>query len=224
MSRIFSEKNIKKNRSTCQKLPFGSIIKNTMKKREEIILATLDLAAKYGLKSLSMSQIAEAVGIQKPSLYNHFDSKESLICEMYQFLREQSKANQTPPTLDLSLDVHEILCQYVASYKQMVASEAMMNFYKVIYSERTTNPDAAQILIEETNKMVAATKMLLQYLVEQGKLIITDLDSAAISFAMTIHSLIDFELDCAQADEQFDATQINNYIKWFCAQNQKEAK
>ena len=195
-----------------------------MKTKERIILATLDLAAEYGLKSLSMSQIAEAVGIRKPSLYNHFDSKESLIREMYQFLREQSKANQTPPALDMSLSAYEILCQYVASYKQMISNEAMMNFYKVIYAERTTNPDAAQILIDETNKMVAATKMLLQYLAEQGKLAISDLDSAAISFAMTIHSLIDFELDCAQTDEQFDTSQINNFIKWFCVQNQKEAK
>ena len=195
-----------------------------MKTKERIILATLDLAAEHGLKSLSMSQIAEAVGIRKPSLYNHFDSKESLIREMYQFLREQSKANQTPPALNMSLSAYEILCQYVASYKQMISNEAMMNFYKVIYAERTTNPDAAQILIDETNKMVAATKMLLQYLAEQGKLAISDLDSAAISFAMTVHSLIDFELDCAQADEQFDTSQINNYIKWFCVQNQKEAK
>jgi hypothetical protein len=124
----------------------------------------------------------------------------------------------------MSLNAHEILSQYVMSYKQMISNEAMMNFYKVIYAERTTNPDAAQILIEETNKMVTATKMLLQYLTEQRKLAITDLDSAAISFAMTIHSLIDFELDCAQADEKFDTSQIDNYIKWFCAQNQKEAK
>ena len=72
-------------------------------------MATLDLAAEHGLKSLSMSQIAEAVGIRKPSLYNHFDSKESLIREMYQFLREQSKANQTPPALNMSLSAYEIL-------------------------------------------------------------------------------------------------------------------
>ncbi len=41
-----------------------------MSKKEEIIYATLELAAEYGLKSLSMSQIAEKVGIKKPSLYN----------------------------------------------------------------------------------------------------------------------------------------------------------
>ena len=47
-----------------------------MNTKEKIILSTLDLASKYGLKSLSMSQIAESVGIKKPSLYNHFNSKQ----------------------------------------------------------------------------------------------------------------------------------------------------
>ena len=42
-----------------------------MSKKEEIILSTLDLASRYGLKSLSMSQIADSVGIKKTSLYNH---------------------------------------------------------------------------------------------------------------------------------------------------------
>ena len=38
-----------------------------------------------------MAQIAEKVGIKKPSLYNHFESKEALIKEMYEFIREKSK-------------------------------------------------------------------------------------------------------------------------------------
>ncbi len=54
-----------------------------MNTKEKIILSTLDLASKYGLKSLSMSQIAESVGIKKPSLYNHFNSKQELIKEIF---------------------------------------------------------------------------------------------------------------------------------------------
>ena len=191
-----------------------------MKTKERIILATLDLAAEHGLKSLSMSQIAEAVGIKKPSLYNHFDSKETLIREMYEYIREQSKADIPASLPDFDdKTAYEILSVYVRNYGQMVSSSALLNFYKVIYSERTTNPDAAQILIEETNKMVAATRALFQVLVEQGKLRIDDIDNAALSFAMTIHSLIDYELDCTQAGKQYDESQIQNYIKWFCSQN-----
>lgn len=191
-----------------------------MKTKERIILATLDLAAEYGLKSLSMSQIAEAVGIKKPSLYNHFDSKETLIKEMYEYIREQSRTDISTSLPDFGdKSAYEILGSYVQGYYRMVTNDALFNFYKVIYSERATNPDAAQILIEETNKMVAATKALFRVLAEQGKLKLDDIDNASLSFAMTIHSLIDYSLDCTQAGEQYDESQIQNYIKWFCRQN-----
>ena len=64
-----------------------------MNKKEEIIISTLNLASEFGLKSLSMSQIADSVGIKKPSLYNHFNSKEELIKEMYEYIRNKSKQN-----------------------------------------------------------------------------------------------------------------------------------
>ena len=48
-----------------------------MERKEEIILAALELASVNGLKSISMAQIAEKVGIKAPSLYNHFKSKDA---------------------------------------------------------------------------------------------------------------------------------------------------
>ena len=41
-------------------------------RREEIILTTLELAAEKGLAGVSMSMIADKIGIKKPSLYKHF--------------------------------------------------------------------------------------------------------------------------------------------------------
>ena len=192
-----------------------------MSKKEEIIEATLELASEYGLKSLSMSQIAERVGIKKPSLYNHFDSKESLINEMYKYIREKSKENLSLPNVDYlsymkDKSAAEILTGYVLNYKMMVSDEKMMKFYKVIYSERTTNGDAAKILIDETNKMMEATKMLFSYLKESNKLNIDNVDIAATSFSMTIHSLIDNELDHEMIGEKTNNNLIQDYIKWFC--------
>lgn len=60
-------------------------------RKKEIILATLELAANKGLGNVSMNMIADKVGIKKPSLYNHFSSKEELVEVMYQFLREEAK-------------------------------------------------------------------------------------------------------------------------------------
>lgn len=191
-----------------------------MSKKEEIIYATLELAAEYGLKSLSMSQIAQKVGIKKPSLYNHFKSKEVLIKEMYQFVREKSKENISFNGFNYIEDksAKEILSQAVFNYKKMVSDERMINFYKVIYSERTINPEATKILIEETKKMIETTKELFYALKNSKKLYIDNIEIAATSFTMTIHSLIDYEFDCKKANEKFDEKAIQNYIDWFCNQ------
>ena len=85
-----------------------------------------------------MAQIAGKVGIKKPSLYNHFESKEMLIKEMYEIIREKSKENISLNNLDYIKDksANEILKSAVLNYKKMVTDENMVKFYKVIYSER----------------------------------------------------------------------------------------
>lgn len=47
-----------------------------------IMTAALDLFSKVGYEATSMRQIATAVGIKPPSLYNHFSSKEEILCEI----------------------------------------------------------------------------------------------------------------------------------------------
>ena len=191
-----------------------------MSKKEEIIYATLELAAEYGLKSLSMAQIAEKVGIKKPSLYNHFESKEILINEMYQLIREKSKEDISLNNIDYikNKSANEVIKSAVYNYKKMVTDEKMIKFYKVIYSERTINSEATQIIIEETNKMIEVTKILFKVLQENRKICIDNIDIAATSFAMTIHSLMDYEFDCKKVNKKFDKKMIQDYIDWFCNQ------
>lgn len=194
-----------------------------MNKKEEIIFATLELAAEYGLKSVSMAQIAEKVGIKKPSLYNHFKSKEVLVEEMYKYLRDKSRESVTWDTFDYSeyikdKSVKEILKQTVENYKRMVTDEKMLIFYKVIYSERPINPIAAKILADETKRMILATKSLFYALQVHKKILIDNVDIAAISYAMTIHSIIDYQLDCIQSNEDFEKDMIEKYIEWFSNQ------
>ncbi len=195
-----------------------------MTKRKEIILSTLNLASKYGLKSLSMSQIAESVGIKKPSLYNHFNSKEELIKEMYGYIRNQSKQDIPNISIEdiLKKSTYDILFDSVMNYKKMIMNEEMFKFYSVIYSERATNNEASQIVIEETNKMINATKALFVLLKENNKLFIDDIEMASISFSMTIHSLIDYEIDLKKSNQKYDENNISKYIKWFSNQYSKE--
>ena len=61
-----------------------------MKTKEKILYATLDLADKEGLGRISMSDIATAIGIKKPSLYNHYTSKKELMRTMFTHIRSEA--------------------------------------------------------------------------------------------------------------------------------------
>ncbi|MDQ0198729.1 TetR/AcrR family transcriptional regulator [Neobacillus ginsengisoli] len=52
--------------------------------KDKIIAAALALFAKNGYEGTSLSEIAKAVGIQKPSIYNHFKSKEEIFFTIYE--------------------------------------------------------------------------------------------------------------------------------------------
>ena len=121
-------------------------------RKKDIIMATLELAANKGLGNVSMNMIADKVGIRKPSLYNHFASKEELVEVMYQFLREEAKKNANIGAID----------------------------YITIFA-----------------------------------------DKSAVSFAMTIHGLMDYELDQSngKCSYETDKNLLDDYLKWFCEEN-----
>lgn len=194
-----------------------------MDRKEEIILVTLELAAENGLSNVSMAQIAEKMGIRKPSLYNHFKAKEEIIAAMYQYLREKSKEQLSLADIDYGefikgKSMEEALTQSVANYNNINAENKMFSFYKVIYSERSVNPTAAKIMAEETRRMILATKNLFYALQVHKKIHVKDIDMAATSFAMAVHAMMDYQLDCSCSGEPVGQDMIQNYIKWFCNQ------
>lgn len=191
-----------------------------MDRKEEIIQATLMLASKNGIDNVSMSQIATQLGIKKPSLYNHFRSKDEIVKAMYDYLRTQAKEKLKIMDLDYGKlvkdkSLEEVLKLTVHNYCKMSTQNDMLSFYKIIYSTRTTNVVAAQIMCEETEKMILATKNLFYALQVHQKIFVKDIDQAAISFTMTIHSLIDYQLDRKSAGNKFNEDILDNYICWF---------
>lgn len=196
-------------------------------RKEEIILATLELAAEKGLGSVSMNMIADKIGIKKPSLYNHFASKEEIIEAMYQYLREQAKEKSQVKmpdydTLFTGKTALEVLRQMVGGYLKMNQQEQMLMFYKVIYSERCIQPMAAKIMVEETERMIFTTKQLFYALEDHKLLHFRNADMSAVSFAMTVHGLMEYELDqtmgqCGAVSEKQDL--MSGYLEWFCKEH-----
>ena len=169
-------------------------------RKEEIIMATLKLASQNGLRAVSMNMIAESIGIRKPSLYNHFKSKEQLVNEMYVFLRNKAMKN-TNTSIDKTFfenkTAFEILNSLVENYIRLCSDKNIEMFYKVIYSERTISRVAAQIMVCETQKMILATKQVFEVLQNKNLLQFDDIDVCATSFALTIHALMDYLTDAS---------------------------
>ena len=201
-----------------------------MTRKEEIIYATLELAAENGMKGVSMSQIADKVGIKAPSLYNHFRSKDEIIKEMYRFLREQAQAGSTGGVADytklMDRSTEEILLGSISAYMGIVSNKNMFQFFKVLYSERPTNPVAAAIVAEETERMIQSSKNMFYALAVHEKINNKDLDIAAMTFSLTIHSLIDYRMDMLTAGivDEFGEEgspvpkNISDFVRWFSYQ------
>ncbi|MCR4787531.1 MAG: TetR/AcrR family transcriptional regulator [Lachnospiraceae bacterium] len=199
-----------------------------MNRKEEIIYATLEIASVNGMKGVSMAQIADKVGIKAPSLYNHFRSKEELIREMYGFLREKAQKNNRSRLVDYTKlfeekNLEEILLSSVSSYVGMISNTNMLQFFKTLYSERSTDPTAAGIMVEETERMLAQSKELFYALAVHGKIKNQNADMAAVTYSLTVHSLIDYRMDKITAGELKEfgdenssvPEEITDFIKWF---------
>lgn len=201
-------------------------------RKEEIITATLKLASEKGLKAVSMSMIADEIGIKKPSLYNHFSSKEEIVREMYVFLREKSKTFAKEQNTDYAhlfqtKTACEILKIMVQNYILMCSCKEMEMFYKVIYAERTTSKEASSILVSETKTMINKTREIFEIFQKNNMLCFENIETSAFSFALAIHAIMDFE-----ADKSFSETgkiernleSINNYISVFCDEHKNKGE
>lgn len=190
-------------------------------RRNEIIQATLALAADNGLGTVSMQQIADRVGITKASLYNHFSSREEIVEAMYEVLRDASKKRADVGRIDYDgftadRTIKEILTAAVDSYRNMVNDPQMYLFYKLILSERSINRAAAEIMVKETKTMINATKSIFYALQVKGMAEFGNVDVVAFSFAMAVHSILDYEFDLSYSGTTPNPAMMQNYIDEFC--------
>ena len=189
--------------------------------KEKIIQATLELASENGLKSVSMQQIADRVGIKKASLYNHYASKEEIISAMYESIRQASKerlniSEVNYDELAKNGSFKEVLTKAVRSYVSITADPQMNLFYRIIINERSIDKAASEIMVQETRTMIGSTTALFHALQDNGKASFSDVDSAAFLFSMAIHSTIDYTFDLVQCGSPLSYNHLDQVIDEFC--------
>ena len=195
-------------------------------KDQDILLKTLELASRLGLRSLSLSDIAKECGISKSTLYSHFESKEDLIERLYLFLREKAKERNNIPPVDYNAlfngkTLKEILRTVTSSYSSMVHDKDLNAFYRVVLSEKSFSPIAASIYTEETNTMLLTTRNLFYALSSKGLAHFTDIDNEAMVFAFTYHSILVLEEDDRTAGTAVSEGLLDSFLEYFSSIHSK---
>lgn len=171
-----------------------------MTTKDQILETALFMFAEQGIRATPLSHIARRVGIKKPSIYNHFDSKETLIEEMYKCFRIKA-VNHSKSSLDEIVQMmheHEasyVLKYVVRSYDAMYDDVISKAFWKLIHSEKFHDETAFKIASEETERMYQATTYLFEALDQKGafKTALT-LEQRITVFVFGIQSILEMQL------------------------------
>ena len=67
-----------------------------MNTKDRILEAAIELFAEKGFSEVSVREITRAVGIKESSMYNHFESKQQILDEIFEFLKRQFDAMTIP--------------------------------------------------------------------------------------------------------------------------------
>lgn len=86
--------------------------------KEKIMQESLNLFARYGYENTTLANIAEAVGIKKPSLYNHFNNKEAIFLHVLNKVATKEKEfwmaySEVSSTLSIAEQLHHIYRVYL---------------------------------------------------------------------------------------------------------------
>ena len=94
--------------------------KNT---KEKIFDVSIDLFSQHGYDGVSIRQIAKEVGIKESSIYNHYQSKESILESILSYYINEMIKEEAPimqPNEKLDMDSISIKKEAIDSYQSFL--------------------------------------------------------------------------------------------------------
>lgn len=193
--------------------------------KQEILEAALELFSVQGYEATSISQLAEAVGIRKASLYSHFENKQAILDALIQTTLEQyaqhsifTKADWDDPdfTRDKENLTPEAAAQmFMGQIRYILHDPQISRARKMLTIEQFQNPQMAQLQTRQnyTDVMRYFTG-LVRFLIRQGRLADSDPDITAAQLCLPISVWISL---CDREPEREDEIMqlIQRHIRQF---------
>lgn len=162
-----------------------------------ILDSALDLFSVNGYEATSISQIADAVGIRKASLYSHFENKQAILEQLVETLTEQyerhslfANADWTDPefTKDKTgMNEETVIGMVQAQMRFVLHDPDISRVRKMLVIEQFRNPDLSRIQNKQSYADILKYNIgMIRYLIAIGQLRDEDAEIMAAQFCWPI--------------------------------------
>ena len=193
--------------------------------KQEILDAALELFSTQGYEATSISQLAEAVGIRKASLYSHFENKQAILDALIRTTMDEyeqhsifAKADWEDPTFtkDKEHMTPEMAAQmFLGQIRYILHDPKISRARKMLTIEQFQNAQMAQLQTKQnyTDVMRYFTG-LVRFLIRQGRLVDSDPEIMAAQLCLPISMWIN--LCDREPERENDVMQlIKRHIRQF---------
>lgn len=194
--------------------------------KNKIIEKALELFSKNGYDSVSVAQIAEAVGIKAPSLYNHFTSKREIFDDIV-----KNTATQYEKYTD-EIDVHiqdvkkdinvftnitqEFLIQKVRQiFLYSIHNKTISRFRRMMTIEQFRSTELARLYSDRfIDRLVTYHSNIFDKLIKCGELKAENADTLALMYTAPVISLLGI-CDRQPEREQECLIKLDEHVRLF---------
>ena len=170
--------------------------------KQKILDKALELFSVRGYDAVSVGEIAKAVGIKAPSLYNHFPSKQAIFEEIVEATAAQYEKDTDSIDIhvqNVKADVSEFMeiteqelfekVQWIFSYS--IHNETISRFRRMMTIEQFRSPELAKLYSTRyVDRLVAYHAEIFRNLIAAGVIAGQDSDVLALMYMAPVVTLI----------------------------------
>ena len=194
--------------------------------KQEILKASLELFSVQGFEATSISQIADAVGIRKASLYSHFDSKQAILDAIVKEVLQQygehsifARANWEKDADNLPLTADEAVRMIQGQIRYILHDPAISRARKMLVIEQFQNPELAKLQTKQNySDVLGYFTGLIKCLIQKVVLAADDPEIMAAQFCLPISvwiNLCDREPDREQEVMELVERHIRQFFRLY---------
>ncbi len=170
--------------------------------KAKILEKALELFSENGYDAVSVDQIAKAVGIKAPSLYNHFPGKRAIFdaivektARQYEDYTDEINIHVQALSQDLGL-FSKISEEHLAEKMRQVFDFSLHNrdirqFRRMMTIEQFRSPELSALYSERyVDRMIAYHAGIFRYLAQNGELCAEDPEQLALMYVSPVLTLL----------------------------------